>query len=168
MQRHNAIVRVFLDEARAGALTVKHENVLQLGLDQTYKADLVLMEPIPGFTALPTALDATVSNPFAQSLVRKAAATPLAAAEDGNARKKAENDARLLKAGFSFIPLAFEATGGHAPEVETVVHYLAERKAAVTGLPFSQLTALIWQRLAVTLQHNNALMILERMPLQEQ
>jgi len=59
---------------------------------------------------------------------------------------------------YSFMPLALETTGGHAEEVATLVHYIAEEKQLMAGIPFSNVTRL-WELLSTTLQRASAFAI---------
>ena len=60
------------------------------------------------------------------------------------------------------VPLAFEATGGHSPDVSPIAHYFIAQRALMTGVPFAELSVNFWQRLSVCIQKSNATAILSR------
>jgi hypothetical protein len=162
VQRHNDAYRVFVREARYGCVPINVESEIQITSDRTYKADILLPYGIPTLSSRRTALDLTVTTNFNSTMVKKAAKTDLAAALDGEKRKEREHESALEALGYDFFPLAFEATGGHSPDILPIVHYFVSQNALMTGVPFTELSVNFWQRLSVGLQKSNATAILMR------
>jgi len=162
VHRHNDAYAVFVTEARRAFISTKVEKTLQLSPDDSYKADIFLTNGIPGLSTRGTALDFTITTNFNKTMVKRSAKTELAAAVSGEERKDNELKDLLEKAGYDFIPLAFEATGGHSPTVLPVAHYFISQRALMTNTPFTELAVNFWQRLSVTIQKANAHGILER------
>jgi len=160
VQRHNELNKVIANEARDASLGMSVDTqTLALSRNETYRPDILLAMPLPGITTRPTALDLVVTNPFAKTEINRAAKEPLSAASRGHERKLRENEDRLGKAGFDFLPMAFETTGGHMPTVATVMHYILGQKALIMDLPFGEITSNFWQRFSVTLQRMQATML---------
>jgi hypothetical protein len=162
VHRHNDAYRVFVQEARRGCIPINVESEIHITSGKTYKADILLPYGIPTISSRRTALDLTITTNFNATMVNRAAKTELAAAIDGEKRKEREHQALLEKVGYSFYPLAFEATGGHSPEILPIAHYFISQNALMTGVPFTELAVNFWQRLSVGLQKSNATAILMR------
>jgi hypothetical protein len=162
VHRHNDAYKVFVQEARHGLVAINVEHVIQITPEKTYKADIVLPYGIPGLLSQRTALDLVVTTNFCRTMVKAAAKEDLATAEKGADRKDKEHEEDLKKVGFMFCPLAFEATGGHTPEVSNIANYFITQNSLMTGRPFTELSVNFWQRLSVTLQRSNATAILFR------
>ena len=69
-------------------------------------------------------------------MVKSAAKSDFAAALSGENPKEAEHEANLNKVGIDFIPLAFEATGGHSSMVTPIAHYFIAQNSLMHGVPF--------------------------------
>jgi hypothetical protein len=162
VHRHNDAYRVFVEEARTGCIPLNVEREIPITAKTTYKADILLPYGIPGLSSRRTALDLTITTNFNNTMVKKAAKSDLAAALSGEKRKEYDHEKDLNEVGYDFIPLAFEATGGHSPELLPIVHYFVAQKALMTGVPFTELSVNFWQRLSVGLQKSNATAILWR------
>jgi hypothetical protein len=156
VHRHNDAYVEFVKEARHGCISLTVEKQLHLSDKETYKADIFLTSGIPGLTTRGTALDLTITTNFNKTLVKRSAKTDLYAAFSGEDRKVKELKDSLDRAGYDFIPLAFEATGGHSPLVDPVAHYFISQHALMSQIPFSELAIDFWQRLSVTIQKANA------------
>lgn len=160
--RHDAGVRLFAQEFKSALLSCSHEQTVDTSkAGDSYRPDLI-SEPLPGLTSRDTAYDLTVVNPFSDSMLNMAANKDLAAALDGAATKNRLYEDLMHERGLDFVPLAFEATGGHAPKVAEVVHLILRQQANVSNIPFSVLTARFWRTFSVALQRSNARMILAR------
>src|SRR5689334_2397706 len=57
---------------------------------------------------------------------------------------------------YDFAPLAFETTGGCTTEADILIHYISKQKELMTGIPFAENCARIWEALSVTFQKANA------------
>ncbi len=162
VKRHNDLYNVFVKEAREAFIGLGVEKKINIDERKTYTADILLSHGIPGLTNRRTALDLTITCNFNKTMIKRSAKEELAAAMAGETRKEKEQKSDLEKLGYDFIPLAFEATGGHSPTVAPIAHYFLSQKAIMTGIPFEELAHRFWQRLAVSLQRSNASAILER------
>lgn len=89
-------------------------------------------------------------------MVVKAAKNDLASAQSGDDRKMKDHFTDLDNRGIDFIPLAFEATGGHCPEVKNIAHYFISQHALMTGIPFGELSVNFWTRLSLSIQRSIA------------
>jgi hypothetical protein len=69
-------------------------------------------------------------------------------------RRKLKEQADLPR--HAFVPLAFEATGGHTTLVEQVMHYILEQKQIMTGVPFAESTTRLWQLISIAIARHNA------------
>ena len=163
VHRHNDAYNEFVTEARNGGISLTVEKQIQISEKDTYKADILLTSGIPGLTTRSTALDLTITTNFNKTMVKRSAKTDLAAALNGEDRKDKELRLLLDQAGVDFIPLAFEATGGHSATVEPVAHYFLRQHALYSSTPFAELAVNFWQRLSVTIQKANATGIFWRM-----
>ena len=74
-------------------------------------------------------------------------------------RASTEQRQNCKAAGFDFVPLAFEATGGHSKKVDQVAHYLLQQKQIYLGVPFEESTPRFWQLISVTVWSSNAFAI---------
>lgn len=160
--RHNDSYRLVVKEARTALIGCAVEAKMNLSAMESYRPDFTLSEPIPGLTLEATAVDFTVTNPFASSIIKRASNEPLKAATLGKNRKVKENETRMNSKGFAFIALAFEATGGCTPESERCIDYILSQKAHVHNVPFSVVAAEFWQSLSICMQRANARSIRER------
>ena len=79
VKRHNDLYRLFVMMGREGLVSIQTERELIFLKDKsTWKADLVIMNGIPGLTGLPAALDLTVICNFNKTTVNRTAKEPLA------------------------------------------------------------------------------------------
>lgn len=163
VHRHNLVYDLFVQEARAGGIGVKVEHEIFLNHDRSYRADFVTSYGIPGLTERTTCFDLTISCPLNGSNVSQAGRKDLYTAMQAEARKNKKHKENLEQVKYDFIPLAFETTGGHSPNVTPVVHYLLDQKAKMTGIPFNDLASRFWQHLSITLQSANAAAIQRRL-----
>ncbi len=160
--RHNDAYRLVVVETRAGSIGCSVEAKMNLSAQESYRPDFTLSEPIPGLTTKATAVDFTVTNPFAKSVIKRASNQPLKAAQLGRDRKVKENTTRMSSKGFDFLALAFEATGGCTSESEKCIDYILSQKSLVHNLDFSEVAAEFWQSLSICMQRSNARAIRER------
>ena len=130
--------------------------------NHTYKADLVLENGIPGLTNRPTACDMTVTCNFNKTMVKRSAKDELAAAMSGETRKDKELKDRCDSANYDFVPLSFEAMGGHSETILPLAHYLVTQKSFMKNIPFNEASSHFWQELSVTLQKVNARAVFDR------
>jgi len=163
VHRHNDAYRVFVTEARGACLPINVEKIIPITAEESYKADIFLPYGIPGLSSRSTALDLTITTNFNKTMVKGAAKSDLVAALSGENRKEADHEGDLNARGYDFIPLAFEATGGHSLVVNPIAHYLISQRAFMQGIPFTELAVNFWQRLSVSIQKSNATAIRERM-----
>lgn len=162
VHRHNDIYRVLITEARLGMISLSVEDTILKTAKSTYRADFLIPTGIPRISDRPTAFDVVVTCPLNQTLVKRAAANDLASADAAEKRKYKEQKEDLEKLGYGFVPVPFETTGGHTALVATLVHYLAQQKAIMTGIPFAENVTRLWELLSVTLQRANAFAIKRR------
>ena len=160
--RHNSLYKVLVAEARAGMISLTVESALAISSTQTYSADFIVARGIPGFRDGPTAIDLTITHTLNPSTVVRAANEDLIAADLAGRRKDKEIKANVEKLNYHFLPLPFETTGGHSEEVATLVHYIANQKSLMTGIPFGEVANRIWELLSVTLQQANAFALNKR------
>lgn len=159
-KRHNAIVRLFVSIMRPALYDATAETSIPEDKGQ-WRADILSLNAIPSLTRGPTAFDVTVTSNFCKTQLKKAAEEPLAAAASGDAHKRKELAGRIAKTGYALVPLGFEATGGHMPAVEQVVHYILEQQQLLTGTPFDESTSRFWQRASVEIWRFNAQALVE-------
>ena len=143
-------------------LSLTVEDTIMKTAKSTYRADFLFSHGIPGISDGPTAFDVTVTCPLNATSVSRASREDLSAAHVAENHKNREQKADLLALGYGFIPLPFETTGGHTGQVATLVHYLAQQKAVMTGIPFAENVTRLWELLSVTLQRANAFAIKRR------
>jgi hypothetical protein len=162
VHRHNDLYRPLIADARAGMISLSVEDTIMKTASSSYRADFLFARGIPGISDHPTAFDITVSCPFNQTALRHAISEDLATAEAAGKRKDDEQKDDLAALHYGFVPLPFESTGGHTPQVATLVHYLAQQKEIMTAIPFGESNTRLWQLLSVTLQRANAFAIKRR------
>jgi len=138
------------------------EETIRKTETSTYRPDIILSRGIPGYHDGPIGLDIVVTCPLNKTQISKAAGRDLASAIAASDRKDSEQRDALKKIHYGFMPLAFETTGGHTEEVETLVHYIAKEKQLMTGTPFGENATYLWELLSVTLQRANAFAIKKR------
>ena len=163
VHRHNDIYRVLITEARMAMIGLNVEHTILKSTRTSYRADFLFAQGVPGLSNNPTAFDVVVTCPLNKTLIKGASKRPLAAALAAEKRKYKEQKQDLEKLGYDFIPLPFETTGGHTDLVATLVHYLAQQKAVMAGIPFAENVTRLWQLLSVTLQRSNAFAIKRRL-----
>jgi hypothetical protein len=162
VHRHNDLYRPLISDARDGMISLIVEDTIVKSPTSTYRADFLFPRGIPGFTDEATAFDLTVSCPLNKTILPRAAWKDLATAEAAEQRKEKEQEKELKELHFDFVALPFETTGGHTPQVATLVHYIAHQKELMTGIPFSENVTRLWELLSVTLQRANAFAIKRR------
>jgi len=150
------------DEARSGMISLSVELTVQKTATSSYRGDFLLSRGIPGYADRPTMFDVTVTCPMNKTTISRAAKIDLFSAQAAAARKDEEQKDDLDALNYDFVALPFETTGGHTPEVATLVHYLAQQKEIMTGIPFGENTRRLWELLSVTLQRANAFAIKRR------
>ena len=67
--------------------------------------------------------------------MKRAGEVDLSAALSGEARKYREQRQNCKATDFDFVPLTFEATGGHSKKEDQVAHYLLQQKQIYLGVP---------------------------------
>ena len=162
MFRHNDSFRLVVKEARQALIGCSVEAKMNLSASESYRPDFTLSEPIANLTTEPTAVDFTVTNPFASSMIKRCSKEALKAALLGKKRKVKENEKRMNSKGFAFVALAFEATGGCTEEAERCIDYILSQKSHVLNVPFGVVASEFWQSLSICMQRANARAIRER------
>ena len=162
MFRHNDSFRLVVKEARQALIGCSVEAKMNLSASESYRPDFTLSEPIANLTTEPTAVDFTVTNPFASSMIKRCSKEALKAALLGKKRKVKENEKRMKSKGFAFIAMSFEATGGCTEESERCIDYILSQKSHVLNVPYGVVASDFWQSLSVCIQRANARSIRER------
>ena len=162
VHRHNDLYRHFVAEGRAAMISLSIETPILKSAEDSYRPDIILSRGIPGYSDKPLGLDLTVTCPLNKTLIQTASKQELYAACKAAALKDRLQKDDLDNLGYSFMPLAFETTGGHTEEVTTLVHYIAKEKQLMTGIPFSENVTRLWELLSTTLQRANAFAIKKR------
>lgn len=162
VNRHNAGVKLIANEFKAALINCTVEQRIDTSKSTSYTPDIT-SEPLPGLSSRAIAFDLTVINPLSDTMFEDAARKDLAAASEGEARKTRLHLDEMDRRGYDFIPLALEATGGHAPKIAEVMHNVLRQKHVLSGVPFPELTNRFWYSFAVSLQRANALMIIHRL-----
>jgi hypothetical protein len=107
-------------------------------------------------------LDVTVRNPLARNMIARAAATPLAAANEA-VKEKLTKYAHFLTPADWFLPLALESFGAMHPNIFTLVSACARRVGNLPPDSSSFLApsfAAYWvQRISCTLMRENARLV---------
>ena len=150
--------------AREALLSCSTELTETFVNGSTYRADIVMYQPIRGLTDGKAMFDFTLTNNFAQSYILKAAKTAGFGIEKGIKRKLKEVNVKgLNELGYQFKTLAFESTGGCNEDTEKLVNYILSEKALVLNKPFSELVSEFWTRISILIQRSNAQMISSRL-----
>ncbi len=165
VQRHNGCYRPIVVDLRLALIPCSVETVIMFQNLSTYRTDIMTAEAIPGLTLRKTALDFTITNPFASYMKSKSSKEALAAARSGNDRKVKENLDCLKTVGCDFLALSFEATGGCTLETEKCIQYILSQKALVQNMSFSEVSTEFWQSLSITMQLANGRALYERLTL---
>lgn len=163
VHRHNDVATLFVKEAREALITVDAEKRIFNG-HNNYDADFVFGNGIPtlDISKRPAAFDVTVSCNFNKTAIKTAAEKELSTAQHAEDGKERLHKKLVETAGYLFVPLAFETTGGHCPIVAKVIHYILSEKALMTRIPFEELSSRFWSLLSVKLQTANARAIFSR------
>jgi hypothetical protein len=165
VKRHDGIYREIVRCCRDALLPCSTEVTETFADASTYRADIVVSQPIPGVSTRQTAFDFTITNLFAPTYLSKAAKTPGYAIAKGVKRKQKEvNIAGLDERGYDFKALSFESTGGCNDDTDRFVNYILSEKAMVHNKPFSELVSEFWTLISILLQRSNAQMIRKRLP----
>ena len=165
VHRHNDSYREFVRICRQALLSCSTEVVETFSDSSTYRADIVIYQPIPGLTTRKAAFDFTLTNLFAPTYLSMAAKTTGHAIKKGMDRKNQEvNIEGLKERGYDFKTLSFETTGGCNDDTERLVNYILSEKALVHNKPFSELVSEFWTQISILIQRSNAQMISKRMP----
>ena len=165
VHRHDDAYREIVRITRQALLSCSTEVTETFADGSTYRADIVISQPIPGMSTRQTAFDFTITNSFAPTYLSKAAKTPGYAIEKGIKRKSREvNIEGLHERGYDFKALSFECTGGCSDDTERLVNYILSEKAMVHNKPFSELVSEFWTLISVLIQRSNAQMIRKRLP----
>ena len=164
IHRHDDTYREFVKTAREALLSCSTELTETFVNGSTYRADIVMYQPIRGLTDGKAMFDFTLTNNFAQSYILKAAKTAGFGIEKGIKRKLKEVNVKgLNELGYQFKTLAFESTGGCNEDTEKLVNYILSEKALVLNKPFSELVSEFWTRISILIQRSNAQMISSRL-----
>jgi hypothetical protein len=162
VHRHNDLYQPLIADARSGMISLSVETTIMKTENSTYRGDFLFSRGIPGYCDNPTVFDMVITNPMNKTTVRRAARNGLATAQQASRRKDREQADDLRDLNYDFMPLPFETTGGHTPEVAILVHYIAQQKEIMTGIPFGENAKRLWERLSVILQRANAFAIKRR------
>ena len=120
---------------------------------------------IPGWkNGKDCALDVTVVCPIQDSMVDKAAAKALYAADEAFKRKNTKNVDDCAKINVEFIALAVETFGGWNTISSFHIRLLARQLARQNDENESVITAQIMQKLSIVLQRGNSSLIASRIP----
>ena len=169
VHRHDDTYREFVRSSRQALLSCSTEVTETFANGSTYRADIVMTQPIPGLTTQKVALDFTLTNNFAPTYFNQAAKTSGYAIDKGIERKLKEVNVEELKLkGYDFKILSFESTGGCNADTEKLVNYILSENALVHNKPFSELVSEFWTVISVLIQRSNAQMICKRLPQNEQ
>jgi hypothetical protein len=165
VHRHNDSYREIVKVTRQALLSCSTEVVETFADGTTYRADIVISQPILGLTKRKGAFDFTITNLFAKTYIDNAAKEPGYAIKKGVERKKKEvNINGLMDRGYDFKALSFETTGGCNDETDRLVNYILTEKALVHNKPFSELVSEFWTLISILIQRSNAQMIAKRLP----
>jgi len=164
--RHDAICRVIhrlIREALYDCATELTYDLPGAG-KKTYRADLVVVMPIPGVTTRKALLDVTVINPTAKYLAKAASKDPEVAMNAGIDSKHYKIDVEKINVlGFDFLPLSFEATGGFDANTENACLFFLGEKAKFQNREFAEVSAEFWHSLSIVIQRWTAHMIRNRL-----
>ena len=167
VHRHDDGYRVITKLIRSSLMSCEVESTQVFPNGGTYRADIVIVQPIPGVTTRKALFDFTVTNGSAPYLADASAKAPEVAMKEGIKRKNKQIDVKSIKElGYDFVPLSFEAAGGFDNKTETVCLYLLSEKAKIHNRDLSEVVAEFWQELSVTMQRSNSHMIRARLSLQ--
>ena len=115
---------------------------------------------IPWFSGKPAVWDVTIADTLAPSYIHHTAYTTSGAAEYAASRK--EDKYRDLSANYLFFPLAFESLGPLAMKSLSFLKEIGRRSSIIAEDPRE--TAFLLQRISITLQRFNAVMIQNSFP----
>jgi hypothetical protein len=132
---------------------------------KTYRADIVISQPIPGLTKRKGAFDFTITNLFAPTYIDGAAKESGYAIKKGVERKTpADLMKELSDRGYDFKAISFETTGGCNDDAERLINHILAEKALVHNKPLSELVSEFWTLISILIQRSNAQMISKRLP----
>jgi hypothetical protein len=167
IRRHDRMVDAVLALARSASVGTVKEQLHRVTLDGTNtdnpRIDGIIYDMPNHHPEL--ALDITVVSPLKSSGLAAAAATPLAAANAAARAKNLKWRQACTDAGLGFLPLVWESFGAASNDTLAFLVRLVGRVDGDTwcapNWAASTPDKYWWQRLAITLQRNNARMVTE-------
>lgn len=159
--RHNALRDVIFSVAQSAALSPRREVPSLLPDSISRPADVYLPVWSHG---RPAAVDVTVISPLQCQVLPQAASIQGHALTVANARKRRVHFDNCRSVGVDFLPLAVESLGGWSEDALSFLLSLSRNLASRHGLPPSEVSQQLLQRLSITIWRFNAQMWLSRFP----
>ena len=158
---HDAIRDVLFSAAQAATLAPRKE-VPSLSLAQAVaQSDVYLLNWKRG---QPAAIDVTVISTLQQQTQMGAANTPGHALTVAEEKKMAAHAEACHAVGVLFIPLAAETLGALSSEAIDTIASISRIQGQRLGIPPSESTRHLFQRLAIALWRGNATLWIRRQP----
>ena len=159
--RHNSIRDAVFSAAQSAALAPRREVPSLVPGSQSRPADVYLPCWKRG---RPAAFDVTVISTLQQSTIQGAAENQGHALIVAEERKFAAHGSSCQAAGISFVPLAFETLGGLSVTASDTISSLGRLLGQRLGIPTSDSTRHLFQRIAISLWKGNATAWINRCP----
>ena len=161
IHRHDSIRDALLSAAQSAALAPRKEVPSLIPGSSSRPADVYLPNWRRG---QPAALDVTVISTLQQQTLSGAATTPGHALLVGEQRKMAAHAESCHRAGVLFVPMVVETLGGWNEEAVSTIASIGRLQGQRMGIPPSETTRHLFQRLAICLWRGNATLWLRRKP----
>ena len=159
ISRHNALRDVIFSAAQAAALSPRREVPFLVPDSLSRPADVFLPSWQQG---RPAALDVTVISPLQSQVILQAASVQGSALSIAEQRKRTVHLVDCQSVGVSFLPLAVESLGGWSHDALRTIKLIGHHLGTRIGLPPTDVSRHLLQRLSVTLWRFNAQMWLNR------
>ena len=161
IHRHDSIRDALFSAAQTATLAPRKEAPSLIPGSSSRPADVYLPNWKRG---KPAALDVSVISTMQNLTVTGAATTPGHALTVGEERKMAAHAEDCRSVGVSFVPLVVESLGGWSQEASHTISSIGRLQGQRLGIPPSETTRHLFQRLAISLWKGNATLWIRRLP----
>ena len=161
IHRHDSLRNALFTAAQSAALAPRKEAPSLIPGTSSRPADLYLPCWRHG---KPAALDVTIISPLQKLTIQKASVTQGHALSVADGRKRALHQGVCQATGIDFVPLVVETLGGWSQEAVETIKAIGRLQGQRLGLPTTETTMHLFQRLAIQLWRGNACMWAMRAP----
>jgi hypothetical protein len=159
--RHNNVRDILGHSARgAGLAAVVIEKKNQIAGSNAKPGDITVQQYHRGFAT--SAFDVTITHPLQKKFLEIAMEEAGMVAKEAHIRKLEKSLDVCKKADISFVPLAWESTGGTTETVHETVRKWTELEGARGGYPASVIRRNLYAQISCCLQRHLAQSVIDR------